>query len=97
MYSRQVRNIYRGSAKIEGGFSVNKAVVLLRKADAVVMDVDSTIIRKEGIDMLAQYPHKEHEIRTLKGKLVIKRSFLKIESLPGRSAMKSSQAVHCPS
>lgn len=49
---------------------MNKAVMLLRKADAIVMDVDSTIIRKEGIDMLAQYLHKESEIRALKGKLV---------------------------
>ena len=97
MYCRQVCQIYRGSAKIEGGFSVNKAVMLLRKADAIVMDVDSTIIRKEGIDMLAQYLHKEHEIRALKGKLVHRLFFRILGSLLERSAMKNSQAIRCPS
>ena len=34
------------------------------------MDVDSTIIRKEGIDILASYLHKEKEIKELKRQLI---------------------------
>ena len=97
MYCRQVCQIYRGSAKIEGGFSVNRAVMLLRKADAIVMDVDSTIIRKEGIDMLAQYLHKEQEIRMLKGKLVFRLFFSILGSSLEKSAMRNSQATRYPS
>ena len=66
MYSRQAMNLTRSLGRIEGGFAVAKAKALLRRADVVIMDVDSTIIRKEGIDMLASYLHREKEIKELK-------------------------------
>ena len=70
MYSRQVMNLTRSLGRIEGGFAVAKAKALLRRADVVIMDVDSTIIRKEGIDILASYLHKEKEIKELKRQLI---------------------------
>ena len=63
-------NLTRSLGRVEGGFAVAKAKELLRRADVVIMDVDSTIIRKEGIDMLASYLHKEKEIRELKKQLL---------------------------
>ena len=48
------------------GFDPEKAVSLLRRASIVVLDVDSTIIRKEGIDMLASFLHKEDDLKELK-------------------------------
>lgn len=48
------------------GFDPAKAMSLLRQASIVVLDVDSTVIRKEGIDMLASFLHKEDDILSLK-------------------------------
>lgn len=48
------------------GFDPARAMSLLRQASIVVLDVDSTIIRKEGIDMLASFLHKEDDILSLK-------------------------------
>ena len=70
MYSRQATNLTRSLGRIEGGFAVAKAKSLLRRADVVIMDVDSTIIRKEGLDMLASYLHKEKDIKELKKQLM---------------------------
>lgn len=50
---------------IEGN-SVAKGISLLQKADIVILDVDSTLIRREGIDMLADYLGKTNEIRSYK-------------------------------
>ena len=70
MYCHQAANLTRSLSRIEGGFAVAKAKSLLRRADVIIMDVDSTIIRKEGIDMLASYLHKEKEIQELKRQLI---------------------------
>ena len=70
MYCQQAANLTRCLNRIEGGFAVAKAKSLLRRADVIIMDVDSTIIRKEGIDMLASYLHKEKEIQELKRQLI---------------------------
>lgn len=48
------------------GRSVAKGISLLQKADIIILDVDSTLIRKEGIDMLAEYLGKSNEIRSFK-------------------------------
>lgn len=48
------------------GQSVAKGISLLQKADIIILDVDSTLIRKEGIDMLAEYLGKSNEIRSFK-------------------------------
>ena len=52
----------------KGGFDVKKGIELLKKANIILIDVDSTIIRKEGIDILAKYLHKENELLPLKSK-----------------------------
>ena len=58
--------LYTTGQRIWKGFDPDKAVSLLRRASIVVLDVDSTIIRKEGIDMLAAFLHKENDLRDLK-------------------------------
>ena len=52
----------------KGGFDVEHGIELLKKANIILIDVDSTIIRKEGIDVLAKYLHKESELLPLKSK-----------------------------
>ena len=63
LFSSRLYTTGQGSWK---GFDPDKAVSLLRRAAIVVVDVDSTIIRKEGIDMLASFLHKENDLKELK-------------------------------
>ena len=51
---------------VRGGSCVARAIELLRLARIVVIDVDSTIIRREGLDMLARYRNREKDITELK-------------------------------
>ena len=51
---------------VKGGFAVQKGIELLKQSQIVILDVDSTIIRKEGVDMLASYLGKEREIAACK-------------------------------
>lgn len=51
---------------ITRGNDIPKAISLLKQADIVIIDVDGTIIRSEGIDILARYGKKEKEISQLK-------------------------------
>ena len=46
-----------------GGQCIAKGISLLQNAGIVILDVDSTLIRKEGIDALADYLGKTNEIR----------------------------------
>jgi phosphoserine phosphatase len=41
---------------------------ILRKADAVCFDVDSTVIQEEGIDELAKFCNKGSEVSSLTAK-----------------------------
>ena len=47
---------------ITRGFNVPLAISLLKQADIIIIDVDSTVIRNEGIDILARFVKKENEI-----------------------------------
>lgn len=38
---------------------------ILKKADAVCFDVDSTVIKEEGIDELAKFCNKGNEVTNL--------------------------------
>lgn len=38
---------------------------ILKKADAVCFDVDSTVIKEEGIDELAKFCNKGNEVANL--------------------------------
>ena len=51
---------------ITRGFNVPLAISLLKQADIIIIDVDSTVIRNEGIDILARFVKKENEITKLK-------------------------------
>lgn len=51
---------------ITRGSNVPKAIDLLKQADIIIIDVDSTISRNEGIDILARHVKKEKEITQLK-------------------------------
>ena len=51
---------------ITRGFNVPLAISLLKQADIIIIDVDSTVIRNEGIDILARFVKKENEITQLK-------------------------------
>lgn len=56
----------RRSFGMISGQSIEKGMSLLRDAGIVILDVDSTLIRKEGIDALAEYLNKSVEIRAFK-------------------------------
>lgn len=76
-----------------GGQCMAKGISLLQDAGIVILDVDSTLIRKEGIDALADYLGKTNEIRALKNRYVLYDDSFIIELLTKRFLMKSLQKI----
>ena len=70
-----------------------KGISLLQDAGIVILDVDSTLIRKEGIDALADYLGKTNEIRALKNRYVFDDDSFIIVLLIKRFLMKISQRI----
>ena len=51
---------------ITRGLNISLATSLLKQADIIILDVDGTVSRNEGIDILARFVNKEKEITKLK-------------------------------